>query len=91
MSDEDDDITEIESQFMGCETIELCVVSKDDLQDKEMLIAYRYLYWAAMRGHIFIIDHIMQHYAISPFLQEKEEQKSPFMVAIEHNQEKVVR
>ena len=58
---------------------------------KENLVHYRYLFWACMRGHIFVVDHILYNFGISPFLAEKEEEKSPFMLAIENNQEKVVK
>ena len=74
------------------ERIALIVVTKKALEkDAHALIAYRYLYWACMRGHIFIVDHIIKMHGISPFLAEKQEEKSPFMLAIENNNEKVVK
>ena len=49
------------------------------------------MFWASHRGHIFIVDHILKQYGISPFLAEKNELKSPFLIAIENNQEKIVK
>ena len=81
-----------EAKVLTRDSIIIKVVDKKQLGSNEVtMIAYRYLFWACMRGHIFIADHILKKYGISPFLAEKEEQKSPFMVAIEHNQEKIVR
>ena len=37
-----------------------------------------------------MVDYIIKTLGVSPFLAEKEEQKTPFHVAIEHNQTKVV-
>ena len=74
------------------EIIHLKYMSADELaSNKNALIAYRYLYWACSRGYIFIVHHIIKHYGVSPFLAEKGEMKSPLLVAIENNQEKVVR
>lgn len=44
-----------------------------------------------MRGHIFIANFIISEYGISPFLAEKAEQKSPFLLAIENNQAYIVK
>jgi len=44
-----------------------------------------------MRGHIFIANYIISEYGISPFLAEKAEQKSPFLLAIETNQTYIVK
>ena len=44
-----------------------------------------------MRGHIFVVDYILENHGISPFLAEKQEEKSPFMLAIENNQEKICK
>lgn len=64
---------------------------KDLASDHQALIAYRYLFWACARGYIFLVNHLIHEYRLSPFMAEKEEQKSPFLVAIENNQEKVVK
>ena len=55
------------------------------------MIAYRYLFWACTRGYIFVIDHIIKTYGVSPFMAEKEDKRSPFMTAIENNQFKVIQ
>jgi len=68
-------------------------VSLKDLlkpENAQRLVAYRYLYWACSRGHLFVVDFIIKHFGISPFLAEKNDDRSPFMIAIENNQEKVV-
>ena len=49
------------------------------------------MFWACHRGYIFIVDHILKKYAVSPFLAEKSEGKSPFLIAIEQNQEKIIK
>jgi len=56
------------------EEVTLTVVSTEDLLiDEKALIAYRYLYWACMRGNLWIIRFILMQYGISPFLAENSE------------------
>ena len=55
------------------------------------MIAYRYLYWACAFGHIFIVNAVLKNHGVSPFMADKEECKTPFMQAIEHNCDKVVK
>lgn len=77
---------------MRKEHILIKVTNRKQLKyDGEALIAYRYLLWACQRDYIYIIDHILKRYGISPFMYEKEDRRSPFMVAIENNQLKVVK
>ena len=91
-TDDEDVMTPEEAAIITKSIYNLNVVSKKDLeQSNQSLIQYRYLFWACMRGHIFVVDHILDHFGISPFLAEKQEGKSPFMLAIENNQEKIVK
>ena len=90
--DQDLNVTEEEASVMQQENIHLFVVNKKQLnQDRGTKIAYRYLFWACMRGQIFIANYVINEFGISPFLAEKAEEKSPFHVAIENNQERIVK
>jgi len=74
------------------EKMALAFIDKEQLEKSHFeLIQYRYMYWACMRGHIFVVYHILRTHGIYPFLAEKQEKKSPFMVAIENNHEKIAR
>lgn len=76
---------------MRKEHILIKVTNKKQLKsDKDAQIAYRYLLWACQRDFIYVIDYILKTHGISPFMAENEDQRSPFMVAIENNQFKVV-
>ncbi len=75
-----------EAKVLVNETVAVKVLTKKDLEASKInLIAYRFLFWACHRGYLFIVDHILKKYAVSPFLAEKQEKKSPFLVAIEQN------
>ena len=54
------------------------------------LVHYRYLVWACFRGHVHVVYHIIKTFHISPFLQGQDG-RSPFMAAIEGNQDLIVR
>ena len=71
--------------------IKLDILEKSDLyRNDDILLAYRHLYWACSQGSLFIINHIITKYQISPFFAEKKDGKSPFMTAIENDQDRVV-
>ena len=88
-NNEDDlilETTEEEKKIFKQESVNLRIVTKKDLErDLDALIAYRYLFWACMRGYLFVVDYIIKNFGISPFMAEKSEKKSPFLVAIENN------
>ena len=54
------------------------------------LVHYRYLVWACFRGHVHVANYIIKKFRISPFLVGPDA-RSPFMAAIEGNQDVVVR
>jgi ankyrin repeat protein len=72
--------------------IKLKVVNTKRFENEEVImLAYRYLFWACMRGNIYVVNYILKEYGISPFMAEKSEGQTPFLIAIQSNQEKVVR
>ena len=73
------------------ETMLIRVATKKELrQSKDTLVNYRYLFWACTRNYIYIVYHILSNHAISPYLAEKKDMRSPFMAAIENNQIQVI-
>jgi len=83
------DMSESQEQveaLMTEEIIMLQVATKRAFkQQKAAHIAYRYLFWACQRGYLHIVYHVITKFGVSPFLAEKEDERSPFMTAIEHN------
>ena len=74
------------------EVIKLRIVDTKRFQNDEVIIlAYRYLFWACMRGNIYVVNFILKEHGISPFMAETSEGQTPFLIAIQSNQEKVVR
>ena len=50
-------------------------------EDPEIFAKSRYLYWACFRGHIPLIQHILEHDKISPFARVHEG-RSPLMASL---------
>jgi len=85
-------VNDDEAKAMMEEPILLQTVSKKALiNDKAKLIAYRYLYWACFRNFLFVSYHVVSSFGISPFLAVDDDRKSPFLIAIENNQQSVVQ
>jgi hypothetical protein len=77
---------------MKDEKIVVHVVSKKALQsDIATNVAFKYLFWACYRSYIYVAHHVVSAFGISPFLSYSDDLRSPFMVAIEHNQFPIVK
>ena len=74
------------------ETIQVSVVSSQAFEnDVATKIAYRYLYWACYRSYIYVAHHILTSFRVSPCLSDSGDKRSPFLIAIEHNQLPIIQ